>query len=189
MMENSIDTEKLTASTVGEEKNEVQDDEIQKTEVSDTEICDSKEEGSDVQEEECVSSSNDEKDFLECTVSEIYELAKSFPEENIMEDISSDTFKLFVCGRPKGNPSQIYSDYIALKKAFSEHTPEKQQLARVISGQETGTREHSGFDKYSSGRNAMCGLTKRQMEIARESGMSYREYEELLDSVPKTRMR
>ena len=76
-----------------------------------------------------------------------------------------------------------------MKNEFSKQFPKNEQPAREISGQETGTRAHSGFDTYASGRNVMCGLTKRQMEIARENGMSYREYEELLDSLPKTRMR
>ena len=189
MMENSKEVEKIISETEDAKESEIQATETLQDEVTDIEICDFEEEGSGAQDEEIVPSDDDEKEFLECTVSEIYELAKCFPEENIMEDISSDTFKLFVSGRPKGKPLQIYSDYIALKKAFSVQVPEKEQLARVISGQETGTREHSGFDTYSSGRNAMCGLTKRQMEIARENGMSYREYEELLDSLPKTRMR
>ncbi len=184
MIEKKQDTEKVISEATDEK-----DLETQELENQDTEISEIPEEMSCLPDESESCDDKQEKEFLECTVSEIYELAKSFPGENIMEDISSDTFKLFVSGHSKGDPSQIYSDYIALKKAFSAQLPEKENLARVISGQETGTREHSGFDTYSSGRNVMCGLTKRQMEIARESGMSYREYEELLDSVPKTRMR
>lgn len=130
-----------------------------------------------------------EKGFLECTVAELYEISKSFPDQNIMEDISSESFKIFANGHTNASPKQIYSDYVVLKNEFSKQFPKQQESARVISGQETGTRAHSGFDTYASGRNVMCGLTKRQMEIARENGMSYREYEELLDSVPKTRMR
>ena len=143
----------------------------------------------ETKEQEKTEEMGSEKEFLECTVAELYEISESFPEQNIMEDISSESFKIFAKGHTKASPKQIYSDYVALKNEFSKRLPKKEDTARVISGQENGTRAHSGFDTYSSGRSVMCGLTKRQMEIARENGMSYREYEELLDSVPKTRMR
>lgn len=123
--------------------------------------------------------------FESCRVKELYELSEQFPEENVMQDIASESFRIFSKGRAE-SPEQIYSEYLNLRRSF-EKAMSDTSPARGFTGQEKTTRAYSGFDGAGIHRNPSSGLTKRQMQIARESGMSFREYAELLESVPRGR--
>lgn len=123
--------------------------------------------------------------FDNCTVADLYALSEQFPDENVAQDIISESFRIFAKGR-NGEPENIYSEFLDLRRSFEKGLSEKNP-ARGLSGQEKSTRAYSGFDGAGIYRNASAGLTKRQMQIARDSGMSFREYAELLDSVPHGR--
>lgn len=127
--------------------------------------------------------------FANCTVSELYELAKEYPEENVAEDILSDAFRIFSEQRT-GSAKEIYSLYLELKRSFEKSIKTTNTIntnpARGLSGQEN-KRAYSGYAQAGVHRDVSSGLTGRQMQIARDSGMSYREYAELLASLPHGR--
>lgn len=126
--------------------------------------------------------------FANCTVSELYELAKEHPEENVAEDILSDAFRIFSEQRT-GSAKEIYSLFLELKRSFEKSTKAtatNANPARGLSGQEN-KRAYSGYAQAGVHRDVSSSLTGRQMQIARDSGMSYREYAELLASLPHGR--
>ena len=121
------------------------------------------------------------KRFEEYTVSEMYALVKEFPEESVTADVMSEPFFIFAKDKT-GSMSDIYSEYLTLKNAFNTKS-----LVRSQSGQKE-ERSHSGFGEAPA-RDISSGLTRRQMELARGAGMTYREYSLLLDSLPGKRIR
>ena len=121
-----------------------------------------------------------EREFLKCTLENIYELAQEFPNENVAKDLMSEPFRIYATGKT-GDYAKLYKDYLDIKKAFNDS--KNDDSAREISGQ-NDRRNYSSFDVSASCVSPSLGLTKRQMQIARESGMSYREYSELLGALP-----
>jgi hypothetical protein len=47
----------------------------------------------------------------------------------------------------------------------------------------------TAFSSHSATSDISGGLTKQQMEIAKSAGLSYREYSQLLSSIPKSHRR
>ena len=141
----------------------------------------SKEADTEVKEAEAQQKKSPEKSFGEYTVDELYALAEEHPSEDVTSDIMSEPFKIFAKQR-RGSMGDTYSEFLAMKKAFEKAVP-----ARGKSGQDE-KRAYSGFGDAPS-RDPSAGLTRRQMEIARDAGMSYREYAFLLESLPDKRIR
>ncbi len=187
---NEIIKDELITNTISEEPaeelvEEVEVEEAQAEVAREEESVDSAEEN---EEAEVFEESEDHEEvsgFENCKVKDLYELSEQFPEENVMQDIASESFRIFSKGRTEA-PEQIYSEYLNLRRSF-EKAMSDTSPARGITGQEKITRAYSGFDGAGIHRNPSSGLTKRQMQIARESGMSFREYAELLESVPRGR--
>lgn len=139
------------------------------------EILSAEENGEKTSENMCDDKEKSGKKFSEYTVSSLYALSEEFPNENVAEDIMSEGFRVFSGGR-RGEASEVYSDYLKLKKYFSDKENSAQPSARA----------HSSFGSPSA-RSASSVLTRRQMDIAKASGMSYREYAELLEGLPKSK--
>lgn len=123
--------------------------------------------------------------FANCTVSELYELAREYPGEDVAKDILSEPFRIF-SKQKTGNAKDIYSEYLELKRSFLQSRQTEKTPARGLSGQEN-KRAYSGFAQAGIHRDVSNGLTGRQMQIARESGMSFREYADILASLPHGR--
>lgn len=190
---NEIIKDELITKTISEEPaeelvEEVESQETQTEPVGEEEVLDSIEENEGAEDFEESEESEEPKEvsgFENCKVKDLYELSEQFPKENVMQDIASESFRIFAKGRTEA-PEQIYSEYLNLRRSF-EKAMSDTTSARGITGQEKSTRAYSGFDGAGIHRNPTSGLTKRQMQIARESGMSFREYAELLESVPRGR--
>ena len=128
------------------------------------------------------SEDQNEKVLYDYTLGEIKELKERFGDNDILLNVMSEEFSVFAEGR-SGSLEEKYEAFLKLKNIMCKDgfdTASKEDET-VLSGQQP--RLHSGFSGTSA-RDASSGLTKRQMDMARSAGMSFREYEELLESVP-----
>ena len=128
-------------------------------------------------------SESQEKNLDNYTLGEIKQMSAKLDKKRLLSDIISEEFAAFSDGR-SGNLEDQYISFLKLKDIIESSKNEKDsssEPARSVSGQDE--RLHSGFGNTSA-RNISSGLTKRQMDMARSAGMSFREYEELLESVP-----
>ncbi len=124
-------------------------------------------------------------EFGKMTVSELLDFAYQYGNGEVLKDISEKSFELFARNR-KGSAKEVYDAYLDFKKSFAPKNEAKTEI--MPENYETqpenyDERELSGF---SSGAVSSfpVNLSKRQMDIARENGMSFREYSELLESIP-----
>ena len=150
------------------------------------------EESAKTEKDEGILNAEEEKEtdfnaeFEKMTASELLSLAKSYENGEMLKDISTKSFTIFAKDR-KGSVKEIYDAYVGFKKEFS---PEKYEKP-VKSGEKDeenapeiyDERELSGFASGAIS-DFPLNLSKRQMDIARENGMSFREYSELLESIP-----
>ncbi len=139
----------------------------------------------------------EEKLFSENVFGALYTLAAQFPENDVAQDVSSEAFRLFAAGKC-GDIASIYEKYLAFRKALSQERaiPERKEMPAAEqnhsdvpesvpeSAPGTAARSYSGYPGGTPPVDYGMSLTARQMLIARKSGMSYREYAELLNSVP-----
>lgn len=116
------------------------------------------------------------------------EISEKYPEDKVENLFTLGLFEKFAKGK-SGNICDIYGDYrnflktVEDLKGKSVYTNEPKEEYK--SDEEY---ESTSFSRFS-GSAQDCSLTKQQMEIARSAGISYREYEELLRSVPKSTRR
>ena len=106
---------------------------------------------------------------------DVLKITESTGNGDVLKDILSEEFEIFSEGRNDGL-AERYEAFARLKASMLPKEP-----ARGETGQER--RLHSGFAEGGF-KDVSCGLTKRQMEMARDAGMSFREYEELLNMAP-----
>lgn len=151
-------------------------------------------EGVPVETQENARAVGEEKVFSEDVFGAFYTLADRFPEHDVAHDISSKAFRLFAAGK-SGEITAIYEEYIAFQEACDFSPREKSPTASVDEAYPNdGAQDSEAKEAYSRSYSSFSGgmppvdygeaLTARQMLIARQSGMSYREYAELLHSVP-----
>ncbi len=105
-------------------------------------------------------------------------IKKAYPECDIGELLCDGSFEAFSKGR-SGSPEDIYGDYLTFLTVIER----KQEDIERRMYANTASTSFSASDKASF-TDGSEGLTKRQMEIARQNGMSYREYAGLLSSIP-----
>ncbi len=113
--------------------------------------------------------------FSRMTVDELCALAAAFPDSHVVEDVTSAPFRAFCEGR-SGDASDVYAAYLRLKS----------QLAGTNTAAAEKNRGSTSFTGGTAQKDYSLSLTKRQMDIARDSGMSYKEYAELLESLPRS---
>ena len=120
----------------------------------------------------------------------LYALADAFPDNDVAHDVSSKAFRLFADGRD-GDMKSLYQAYLALREAFgvSENGAKAHTRSEMFEDEPADDGGLSCFYSSFSGGLPVSDyaetLTARQMLMARQSGMSYREYAELLHSVPQ----
>ena len=131
----------------------------------------------------------------------LYELKERFPENDVAHDVTSKEFELFAKGKST-DISEIYKDFLCFKAQYSDNNtgfPSNTVRASepVLSRKDIPASDKNSyeFDGTSRGYSGFSGgapladyskmLTKRQMDIAKQSGMSYREYANLLQSIPQ----
>lgn len=119
---------------------------------------------------------DDANGFETASIQTLFELCEEYPEQNVAKDILSPAFKIFADGR-SGNAKDIYASYLK----FLSATEEKPSFVS-----KPDPRTLSSYSDTAA-QTTLPSLTRQQMDMARESGMSYREYAELLNSVPKTK--
>lgn len=106
------------------------------------------------------------------------DIKSRYPKEKVEKLFAGDLFERFAKGR-SGSMREIADDFFSF-------------ISSVNSEEDRGydePPEYSSFTStaFSSGSGTPhdVTLTKQQMEIAKSAGMSYREYANLLSSVPK----
>ena len=131
----------------------------------------------------------------------LYELKERFPENDVAHDVTSKEFELFAKGK-SADISEIYKDFLCFKAQYSDNntgfpsnTVGASEPEFSHKGNLTSDKNSYEFDGTSRGYSGFSGgapladyskmLTKRQMDIAKQSGMSYREYANLLQSIPQ----
>ena len=131
----------------------------------------------------------------------LYELKERFPENDVAHDVTSKEFELFAKGK-SADISEIYKDFLCFKAHYSDNntgfpsnTVRASEPEFSHKGNLTSDKSSYEFDDTSRGYSGFSGgapladyskmLTKRQMDIAKQSGMSYREYANLLQSIPQ----
>ena len=144
-------------------------------------------------EEQSARAVGEEKVFSESVFGALYALADRFPENDVARDVTSKAFRLFAAGK-SGDITSVYEEYLAFRKAAaveqiqkevqSPSAPETSEDEQNCDVTKTASRSFSGFPGGTPPVDYGAALTARQMLIARQSGMSYREYAELLHSVP-----
>ncbi len=115
------------------------------------------------------------KELSDYTLAEVLQIKQSTGNSDVLKDVLSEEFEIFSEGRNDGL-AERYEAFARLKASMLPKTS-----ARGETGQER--RLHSGFAEGGF-KDTSCGLTKRQMDMARSAGMSFREYEELLNLAP-----
>lgn len=144
-------------------------------------------------EEQSARAVGEEKVFSESVFGALYALADRFPENDVARDVTSKAFRLFAAGK-SGDITSVYEEYLAFRKAAaaeqirkevqSPSAPETSEDEQKCDVTKTASRSFSGFPGGTPPVDYGAALTARQMLIARQSGMSYREYAGLLHSVP-----
>lgn len=109
---------------------------------------------------------------------EILNFIKLFPRVNLDELLSDDEFIRFIEQRD-GTLSSLYAEYIGMigEKLNEEKAKQKRNLRSGLSSTGFSTRS-SGAEDYSS------LLTPTQIRIAKNAGMSCREYADYLSQLP-----
>lgn len=153
----------------------VKDDSGVKEQENKPDTAEEKTDASDVKDEVAT-----EKDIYGYTLGEIKEFADASGEHEMLTDLLSEQFSVFARGR-KGNLGEKYTAFKNFKKLMATDKEDHKEPARGLSGQDA--RVHSGFSGNPV-KDVSSGLTKRQMDMAKSAGMSFREYEQLLSSVP-----
>lgn len=117
-------------------------------------------------------------------------LREKFSEQDLGYLLSSGLFESFAKGR-QGNLMDVFSDFcefmsnISQNKKSGVYYDDKEEM---LDGNYDDGFSSTAFSSHSSTASSYeDGLTKQQMDIAKSAGMSYREYAQLLDSIPKNK--
>ena len=107
---------------------------------------------------------------------EVLERIKSkYPEEEVRKVFSGDSFYRFAKGK-SGRTEDIFDEYFDFMSNISGQASKDEGSDDFVA---TAFSDHSGVMGMS------VNLSKTQMEMAKSAGMSYREYKELIESIPK----
>ena len=128
------------------------------------------------------SAASDGEDCVTVSANELCRIKELYPNTDINGIFSDRAFQSFSKGR-RGALSDIYSDYVSFLSEVSEKLSDGSGSRRDYSG---AASTAFSSDAKAYGDSYSERLTRRQMDIAKSSGMSYREYGELLDSIPRS---
>lgn len=126
---------------------------------------------------------------VQLSFSDIASLKQKYPDADINLLFDGGKFESFARGK-SCSLKEIYDDYCAFLSLFSVPS-NSASLGNEASAHNERAYVNSELASTAfssmSGTSPVCdGLTKQQMEIARSAGLSYREYAELLSSIPKS---
>ena len=122
-----------------------------------------------------------DKPLSEYTVKELSVIKDKIGGDEVMAELLSEGFSVFAEERG-GSLEEKYEAFARLKALMK---PKEAKKDEAVSSEAQG-RLHSGFSGGAY-RDVSTGLTKRQMDMAKSAGMSFKEYEELLVSAPSGR--
>ena len=108
-------------------------------------------------------------------------IKRAYPECDIGELLCDEAFEKFAEGK-SGTAEKIYGEYLTFMTVLNGRN---ENIERRMFAENASTSFSASDKAYCS--DGSENLTKRQMEIARMSGMSYREYSSLLSDIPKKR--
>ncbi len=122
-------------------------------------------------------------------ISSLCEFKKKYPDADMNKLFDSDMFQSFAKGK-KQSLTDICEDYCRFLSAFDRKIPDFEQQHRQedfsYEQKRSSPMSSTAFSSHSGTSLVSDGLTKQQMEIAKSAGLSYREYAELLSSIPKS---
>lgn len=130
-------------------------------------------------QEKEVESAQKESALLAFTPSDIATIYEKYPSSDIAATLCSPEFLKFTQNR-QGSFDEIYSDFLSLKNLFNERA---QNDSNSLHSSLASTSFSA--DSKSSFSTGHTNLTARQMQMAKNAGLSYREYSDLLNSIPK----
>ncbi len=122
------------------------------------------------------------------TFSDIMSLKEKYPDADMNLLFDGGRFERFARGK-SSSLEEIYDDYCAFLSEFSPTSAatygreNEEAYARAYGDVQLAS---TAFSSHSGTSPVSDGLTKQQMEIAKSAGLSYREYAELLSSIPKS---
>lgn len=111
-------------------------------------------------------------------VSVLSALKAKYPRQTVEKLISTNQFERFAKGR-SGSVEEIFDDFLSFISELDGRTEESDNDTNHACFASTAFSSHSGTPDMGT------NLTRQQMEIAKSGGMSYREYQNLLESIPK----
>ena len=136
----------------------------------------------------------DEKSDAQKFAQTLSEIRESFSDENIGALLSGGLFENFAKGR-QGNVIEVFGDFCSFMRTINNNQ-NKEVLSYDEKNKENSDDDFedelcsTAFSSHSSNATSyQDGLTKQQMDIAKSAGMSYREYANLLESIPKNKTR
>lgn len=151
-----------------------------------TAICEDSSEDAADEETENVNESVTERESVNEEVKDadnsftavLSDIKSRYPKEKVEKLFAGDLFERFAKGR-SGSMREIADDFFSF-------------ISSVNNDEDVGYNEPPEYSSFTStafssgsGTPHDVTLTKQQMEIAKSAGMSYREYANLLSSVPK----
>ncbi len=101
-----------------------------------------------------------------------------YPKKELEKLFDGDLFERFAKGR-SGNPMEIVDDFLGFMGSAGSRDEQNVHGGGHSSFASTAFSSQSGVPENST------NLTKQQMEMAKSAGLSYREYAEMLESIPK----
>ena len=104
-------------------------------------------------------------------------LKQKYPEKALARMLEGNSFERFAKGR-SGSMEEIFDDFYSFMEDFSGN-------GGNVSDEDHSALSSTAFSSHSGASDSGAKLTKQQMEIAKGAGMSYREYADLLESIPK----
>lgn len=113
---------------------------------------------------------------------------EKYPDADMNKLFDSNLFKSFAKGKNQ-SLLEICEEYCDFLSAFEEkgnHKSDNAFEASIHGQRQASPMLSTAFSSHSATSNISDGLTKQQMEIAKSAGLSYREYAELLSSIPKS---
>ena len=112
-------------------------------------------------------------------VGEAGEFLRTHPDVDLTALMNDSAFRAFIDGRT-GSLSEIYDQFMQFMRTLSQSGQAAKYRA---AGRMLASTGFSNGNPSSSGDYSNI-LTNRQMEMAKQAGMSYREYAELLNDAP-----
>lgn len=105
------------------------------------------------------------------------EIKAKYPKDVVEKLLCSNLFESFAKGR-SGSMTEIFGDFYSFMSKVNKD--ESESFA-----EQDRDYASTAFSSQSGTASAGINLTKQQMDMAKSAGLSYREYAQMLESIPK----